>query len=551
MLVYNTGLIPSRFYEILLDSDKASFKSIVIASSLLILGTALADSAVKYDSRILYVKWRGLLDRRLHSGYFKHKAYYKLNVLEDKLDNIDQRITQDVDKFCESFRSSIIVFIISPFTIAYYTYQCYKSSGYLGPVCIYSYFILGTIINKVIITPIVSVVVKQEKLEGDFRFKHMQIRSNAESIAFYRSGDLEMNKTNSRLQSLLQTQLRLVNLQCILVFVVNVIDYVGAILSYLIIAIALFGGKYDDLSVTELGAQISRNSFFAMYLINCGTKLIDLSNSISNMAGYVHRIGQLLERFATMETDSEEKTTENEDSLGAENSAPHGSDAIFKLVNVSYAPPNCTEPLVKDLDLEVSHGKTILITGTTGSGKSSLFRILCGIWSPLSGEVLRFLPFSPKAVLFLPQKSFLTDGTLRQQLMYPCEDPYGVDSETGGNEDEKLLQLLDNVGLTTLCARVGGLDNPVDSNWEDMLSPGEMQRLSFARLFFHRPLVALLDEATSALDVASETRLYSSCKQLGITVVSVGHRKSLRELHDFILKLDGEGGWEFKKIKDE
>ncbi|XP_020629504.1 ATP-binding cassette sub-family D member 4-like, partial [Orbicella faveolata] len=88
MLVYNTGLIPSRFYEILLDSDKASFKSIVIASSLLILGTALADSAVKYDSRILYVKWRGLLDRRLHSGYFKHKAYYKLNVLEDKLDNM-------------------------------------------------------------------------------------------------------------------------------------------------------------------------------------------------------------------------------------------------------------------------------------------------------------------------------------------------------------------------------------------------------------------------------------------------------------------------------
>lgn len=252
-----------------------------------------------------------------------------------------------------------------------------------------------------------------------------------------------------------------------------------------------------------------------------------------------------------METDSEEKTTENEDSLGAENVAPHGSDAIFKLVNVSFAPPNCTDPLVKDLDLEISHGKTILVTGTTGSGKSSLFRILCGIWSPLSGEVLRFLPFSPKAVLFLPQKTFLTDGTLRQQLLYPCEDPFGVDSETGGSETEKILELLDTVGLSTLCARVGGLDNPVDSNWEDMLSPGEMQRLSFARLLFHRPLVALLDEATSALDVASETRLYSVCKQLGITVVSVGHRKSLRELHDFILKLDGEGGWEFKKIKDE
>ncbi|KAL9952743.1 hypothetical protein ACROYT_G040037 [Oculina patagonica] len=347
MLVYNTGLIPSRFYEVLLAKDRADFRSVLITSSLLILGTALADSAVKYDSRILYVMWRGLLDRRLHTGYFKHTAYYKMNVLEDKLDNIDQRITQDVDKFCDTFRKSLIVFIISPFTIAYYTYQCYQSSGYLGPVIIYGYFIVGTIINKLIMTPIVGMVVKQEKLEGDFRFKHMQIRSHAESIAFYRSGSLEMKKTNSRLQSLLQTQFRIVNLECILFFFINIIDYIGAILSYLIIAIALFGGRYDDMSVTELGGQISRNSFFAMYLINCGSKLINLSTDISNMAGYIHRIGQLLERFAAMETDAEQKNTENKDYLGVENLAPHGSDIIFKLIGVSYAPPKCTDPLVQ------------------------------------------------------------------------------------------------------------------------------------------------------------------------------------------------------------
>jgi len=251
------------------------------------------------------------------------------------------------------------------------------------------------------------------------------------------------------------------------------------------------------------------------------------------MAGYVHRIGQLLETLAAMETDSEEKTTEDEDSLGAENLASHGSDTIFKLINVSFAPPNCPDPLVKDLDLEISHGKNILITGNAGSGKSSLFRILCGLWSPLSGEVLRFLPHNPKAIFFLPQKTFLTDGTLRQQLTYPYDDPSRGDISdrcTGGSENEKLIELLDIVGLKTLNFRVGGLDKPVDSNWEDLLSPGEMQRLSFARLFFHRPLLALLDEATSALDVAWEIRLYSACKELGITVVSVGHRKSLREV---------------------
>ncbi|CAH3167261.1 unnamed protein product, partial [Porites evermanni] len=314
---------------------------------------------------------------------------------------------------------------------------------------------------------------------------------------------------------------------------INAFDYLGAIFSYLIIAIAVFGGMYDSMSVTELSAQISRNSFFAMYLINCWTKIIDLSNDISSMAGYVHRIGQLLEYFN--ESDKQQLEKEHQESLRDENLASHGGngDTVFKLSCISYSPPNCTDPLVRDLDLEISHGKNILITGCTGSGKSSLFRVLCGIWKPISGEVLRFLPLSPKAVFFLPQKAFITDGTLRQQLTYPFEDhllEYNCESGMGfGEENERLFELLNCVGLSTLCGRVGGLDNPVDFNWEDMLSPGEMQRLSFARLFYHRPLVALLDEATSALDEPSETTLYSMCKQYEITVVSVGHRESLKQ----------------------
>jgi len=116
------------------------------------------------------------------------------------VDFSDQRITQDVYRFCGTFRALLLVLIISPFTVAYYTFLCYQSLGYLGPVCIYTYFIVGAIIDRLILTPIVGVVVKLERLEGDFRFKHMHIRSNAESIAFYRSGELEMKKTNSRLQ---------------------------------------------------------------------------------------------------------------------------------------------------------------------------------------------------------------------------------------------------------------------------------------------------------------------------------------------------------------
>ncbi|XP_067030926.1 lysosomal cobalamin transporter ABCD4-like isoform X2 [Acropora muricata] len=546
MLIYNTGLIPSRFYEVLGNRDNVGFKSVALSATLIIIGTSVGKVAVKYVSRLLYIRWRALLTSRLHSSYFKNLAYYKLNVLQSKIDNVDQRITQDVERFCSNLRKSVIVFIISPFTIAYYTYQCYNSSGYLGPLLIYGYFFTGTIINKLIMTPVVTLVFKQESLEGDFRFKHMHIRSNAESIAFYNSGRVEERKTNSRLRDLLQTQLRLVTFESILFFSINIFDYLGSILSYFIIAIAIFAGMYDDLSSAELSAQISRNSFFAMYLINCCTQLLDLSNDISIVAGVVHRIGQLLEYFA------ENDSVREQDNTGDQTVSAQGGDVIFKFSGVSYAPPKCMDPLVRDLDLEISYGRNLLITGYTGSGKSSLFRILSGIWKPLSGKVERFLPFNPKTVFFMPQKTFVTDGTLRQQITYPFEDDIlRDDNESAGGEEERLLELLDMVGLRSLCERVGGLDNPVDGNWEDMLSPGEMQRLSFARLFFHRPLVALLDEATSALDVASETKLYLKCKQLDITVVSVGHRDSLWELHDYNLKLDGEGGWEFKKIENK
>ncbi|XP_022787215.1 ATP-binding cassette sub-family D member 4-like [Stylophora pistillata] len=552
MMVYNTGLIPSRFYEVLLARDKEDFSSLLISSLLIIIGVSLANSALKLVSRILYVKWREVLCSKLHASYFKHRAYYKLNVLDDKYDNIDQRITQDVERFCEAFRKVIVVVVVSPFTITYYTYLCYQSSGYLGLVCIYGFFIGGTIINKLIMSPIVNLVVKQEKLEGDFRFKHMQIRSNAESIAFYRSAGLEMRKTNSKLQSLIKVQTRIVTYESFLFFSTSLFDYVGGILSYLIIAIALFGGKFDNLSITALGGEISRNSFYAMYLINCCTKLIDLSVDVTNMAGYIHRIGQLFEVFSCMKTETNQKMMEDPEYLGVENLASQDSDVIFKFSCVSYAPPNCTDALVKDLDLEIRHGQNILLTGSTGSGKSSLFRILSGMWVPLSGEVIRFLPFDPKIAFFLPQKTFVTDGTLREQITYPCENVflYGGHS-VAGDEDEKLLRLLDTVGLANLCGRVGGLDNPVECKWEDMLTPGEMQRLSFARLFYQRPQVALLDEATSALDTSTESKLYSICKDFGITVSSIGHRRSLRQFHDFELNLDGEGGWELKKIEDD
>ncbi|OWK09315.1 hypothetical protein Celaphus_00005998, partial [Cervus elaphus hippelaphus] len=132
--------------------------------------------------------------------------------------------------------------------------------------------------------------------------------------------------------------------------------------------------------------------------------------------------------------------------------------------------------------------------------------------------------FGPHGVLFLPQKPFFTDGTLReqvspgptpptpppnlapgrltglssrelgQQVIYPLKEIY---PDSGSTDDERIMRFLELAGLSSLVARTEGLDQQVDWNWPfcaeakyDVLSPGEMQRLSFARLFYLQPKYA-------------------------------------------------------------
>ncbi|XP_029984353.1 lysosomal cobalamin transporter ABCD4 isoform X1 [Sphaeramia orbicularis] len=558
LIIYQVGILPSHFYNVLADKDYSGFQSLVGKAMVLILLNSTLKSIDQYICNQMYVSWRKTLTESLHSVYFQGRVYYTLNVLREDIDNPDQRISQDAERLCKQMSTMASRLIVSPFTLTYYTYHCFLSTGWIGPLSIFGYFVIGTIANKILMGPIVSTLFEQEKLEGDFRFKHMQIRVNAESAAFYRAGKVEHMRTDRRLQDLLQVQKSLINKELWLYIGVNTFDYLGGFLSYIIIAIPIFTGIYDGLTPGELSALISKNAFVCIYLINGFTQIIDLSTTLSDVAGYTHRIGELqevMDDILCTQCDYDPASGESYDFDSDFNIHAGPVDTAFIVDHLSYKSPYSDELLVEDLSLKISQGTHLLVVGNTGTGKTSLLRVLNRLWEAQSGFVQMTTCFGPRGTLFLPQKPYLTDGTLREQVIYPLKDIYPASDSVassfpGSVDDDRIINFLELAGVSSLLKRTGGLDEKVDWNWYDVLSPGEMQRLSFARLFYLQPKYAVLDEATSALTEEAEGQLYRMCKQLGMTLVSLGHRSSLEKYHDVKLKLCGGGLWELKNIKE-
>uniref|UniRef100_A0A914WG91 ABC transmembrane type-1 domain-containing protein n=1 Tax=Plectus sambesii TaxID=2011161 RepID=A0A914WG91_9BILA len=260
---YYIGLAPSKFIVALGGRDQPTFWRWFMWGSLMFFGKCLCIAGVEFFSWLLYTSWRRNIDSALHVNYFKNFAFYRVNCLEyadgSQIDNPDQRITQDVERMTQQLAVNILpAALIGPFVVVFYTYKTWTTAGWLGVSLIYAYFLIGTTVNKLLISPMVKWVARQEKMEGNFRFKHVSVRTNAESIAFYRGEQFENAESDQHLNLLLKTQVRLIAWRLPIRFWQQFFDYYGSMISYAIQLIPIFVlNEYDGLSGLDLTGKIS------------------------------------------------------------------------------------------------------------------------------------------------------------------------------------------------------------------------------------------------------------------------------------------------------
>jgi putative ATP-binding cassette transporter len=502
------------FYDALDKRDMPSFQHLLLIFTVLAFAFIGLSTARTYFRQMLEFRWRQWLTDVYLDRWLASRAYYRLE-RDHVVDNPDQRIAEDLRSLATNTLTlsldllSTIVTLFSFVTILWVLCGSLSFTilghgvvvpGYMVWVAMV-YAIVGSIIIHKISWRLIDVGYRQQKVEADFRVLLVRLRENAEQIAFYDGGAPEGRRARAAFGAVRLNWVEIMRYTKRLVLSSSIYGQIGVIFPFMAAAPRYFSGAFTIGVLMQLiGAFGQVSDSFSWFI-----------NSYATLADWRATVNRLREFTARMDT-------HDSGALQVEG----GQDVSASRLRV-FKPDGQALPVPSDFHMRA--GERWLVRGPSGAGKSTLLRTLAGLWPHAEGRVTMPQAGAQQAdgarpALFLPQSSYVPNGTLKAALCYPD----AVERHT----DEACAAALRDCRLEAYADQLNLLDD-----WSHRLSPGEKQRLSFARALLLRPAYLFMDEATSSLDLDTERHLYEMllARLPHTAIISVAHRDSLERFH--------------------